>query len=132
MGPGTHVVRRVLTNTKPVDYVDAIALKHDIDYMVAAGDEQALTKADNAAIALAPNLSVTGQIMRNGLILRQLLGIKPSYDNRFNHSQTRQIGMRLQQIALDRGLFSEYPLVQTAAQSSVNGYKRRLSSQVAL
>lgn len=126
MGPGTHVVKRVLNNTKPNNYVDAVALKHDIDYMVAAGDERELTKADNAAISLAPSLSVAGQIMKKGLALRQWFQIQPTYDPRFSREQTTEIGMRLQHQALVTGMYDEYPALRDVVVTSVQNYRNNL------
>lgn len=31
-GPGTHVLRRVMTNSRPINAIDAAALIHDIEY----------------------------------------------------------------------------------------------------
>lgn len=55
LGPGTHVVTNVLKKIMPTSAVDAIALMHDIDYVIVGNqmDEDLVDKVDNRAIALA-------------------------------------------------------------------------------
>lgn len=73
MGPGTHIVSKVMNRVKPTSFHDELALQHDIDYLKAAGTST--YDADIKAISKAitrPNLQ--------GLSMAAGLGSKVIYD----------------------------------------------------
>lgn len=66
MGPGTHVVDRVLRRVKPTSHNDTLALRHDLDYLdrnkePIISDLRAIMKSD---------ASLQGAAMKIGLGLR--------------------------------------------------------------
>lgn len=65
MGPGTRVLTRLLQNSRPTSYVDALALRHDIEYL-SSGEKW---KSDLRAALQAPT-SLQGVVMRLGLLSR--------------------------------------------------------------
>jgi hypothetical protein len=68
MGPGTHVIERILKQVKPANYVDALALKHDIAYLQSG--EQFLSDLEAAWRA---DYTIEGNLMRFGLLSRTLI-----------------------------------------------------------
>jgi hypothetical protein len=69
MGPGTHIQYNIENYVKPINATDALAMVHDINYMLANDDSEA-TLADNIAIA-GTKLTIPDSIMRFGLTLRK-------------------------------------------------------------
>lgn len=70
MGPGTHVVERIKAGLRPTSKVDAIALRHDIDYLT---NEEPIISDMRAILATFNNsevLSYQATVMRLGLGLR--------------------------------------------------------------
>jgi len=67
MGPGTHIVNNILSGVKPTSYNDALALRHDLDYLTSGekfgSDFRAIRDSD---------YSVQGLAMKAGLILRSV------------------------------------------------------------
>lgn len=102
LGPGTHVINNVINKIQPVSRTDAIALVHDVDYLLASNDQdainadnRALTMADNSAQGLAMQLGLNtrkqlftdsfyGGSYRAGQILKQTIKDDPQYQNSFN------------------------------------------------
>jgi len=88
MGPGTHVVKRVLGKVKPSSYTDQIALRHDLDYLdnnkePIVSDIKAIIKTDNSLQSLA---------MRVGLTTRSIFDILEHlapFGTRYSHINGR-------------------------------------------
>jgi len=55
----------------PKTHTDCVALKHDIDYLIANGDEMLTSLADLAAVTQTSS-SIEGWLMRIGLSIRTL------------------------------------------------------------
>ncbi len=70
MGPGTRVITNVLEGVKPVNYVDALALQHDIRYL--RDGEQ--FESDLMALAQA-DYSLQGALMKLGLLSRTAIDV---------------------------------------------------------
>lgn len=68
MGPGTHLITRLLRGDYPTSYNDALALRHDIEYL-ADGEK---TNSDWAAVVNA-DYSIQGLAMKLGLSTRILV-----------------------------------------------------------
>ncbi len=49
MGPGTHTISNILSQLEPVDSVDKLSRKHDLDYLKARNNNDLLA-ADNSMI----------------------------------------------------------------------------------
>jgi len=62
---------------QPTSYTDAIALSHDINYLIATGDHNKMRLADEIAIGNAP-YNTQGVLMKLGLFGRYALGLKES------------------------------------------------------
>jgi len=77
MGPGTHISSNIRDRIKPSSYNDAIAMTHDINYLLATGDAGKLENADDIAIRLSDH-TPQGYVMKAGLELRKALGLKTS------------------------------------------------------
>lgn len=102
MGPGTHVIKRVLSGIKPINHNDTLALAHDINYLIADGDPKLLQQADQIAIN---NVHGDGSVpMILGLQMRKILGI---YNN--EHKGTTAQGLELKRIALNNPEFNLKP-----------------------
>jgi hypothetical protein len=84
----------------PVSSTDAIALKHDIDYIIAAGNSEMATKFDNDAIEQAGN-SLEAIALKVGLTTRQWLGLDFAKtklgDYTYPQQQFREMGQKLKQ-----------------------------------
>jgi hypothetical protein len=65
-----------MNGVKPTSYVDALALTHDINYLIATGDAKKLELADNIAIKNSPYFSLQGLTMKLGLSARKYLHLK--------------------------------------------------------
>lgn len=96
MGPGTHVAARILHKVEPVNPTDFSAMVHDVNYTIAAGDEQLLDRADDIANAMATGLP--SLVMWAGLKLRKLFG---GYEGSINHEE-REKGLALKDFLLAR------------------------------
>jgi hypothetical protein len=70
MGPGTHVIDRILKGVAPTSYTDAVALQHDIDYLT---DKDPII-SDLKAIWLADN-TMQGVVMKTGLVARSVVDL---------------------------------------------------------
>ncbi len=88
-GPGTRVVSRVLDKIQPNNRTDAATLIHDVDYMIASNNSDAL-KADLMAMKNS-DLDVAGAVTRWGLFLRSLLLPSKFYGG------DKQVGLKLKQ-----------------------------------
>jgi hypothetical protein len=74
MGPGTQVITNLINGVKPVNYTDALAIRHDLEYL--RGN---FNLADLQAIKDSFKSFDFGQIpMRSGLALRLFSGFEPS------------------------------------------------------
>jgi len=74
MGPGTHIVDKIVRGVMPQSKHDCLALLHDLRYLSAKTKEQ-LTLADDNAIRNADYLSLQGLSMKLGLNLRSILNL---------------------------------------------------------
>jgi len=99
MGPGTHIVNKILNKIRPVSFHDRIALDHDIDYLRNAG--KSTYEADLKAIKLAatrPNLEGISMIAGLGtkVIVDSVIGPtnNAALDNK-TIEQTQLIGEEL-------------------------------------
>jgi len=70
MGPGTHIIANIANDVKPTSYVDALALKHDLDYLFDKEPIQSDLKAI-AGASIAPGLQsmamIAGLALRSGV-----------------------------------------------------------------
>jgi hypothetical protein len=82
MGPGTHIIQRILDAVQPKSHSDALALMHDIDYLIDGGDEDKIVAADQRAIDSAKFYTLEGVAMKLGLTIRSWLHLK-IHDNKF-------------------------------------------------
>lgn len=57
MGPGTHVVTRVLRGDIPINPADATAMLHDVDYLIINNRPQLQSLADDYALQRLSNLN---------------------------------------------------------------------------
>lgn len=74
LGPGTHIVDRINRRVLPSNRTDFVAMLHDIDYLMGAGDKGWTRDADFRAISQARN-SILDHIMKVGLSFRVALGL---------------------------------------------------------
>lgn len=73
MGPGTKVITNLDKGVKPIDYIDQLAMYHDIEYIrnnYDISDLQAITKSYN-------KISLPAIAMRTGLVARMISRIEP-------------------------------------------------------
>lgn len=99
MGPGTHVSERVRKGVNPTNFVDMMAMVHDINYLLANGDRDLLFKAD--AIAVTRALGHEGStLMTLGLTARTVLGLPQQGD--LNE------GLYLKQLILNDDRYTDY------------------------
>lgn len=89
MGPGTHVIDKIMNNIKPVDYNDLVAQQHDIDYLT---DEEPIL-SDIQAI-LNSRSGLNGVALRLGLTIRTVLDIllMPLGLHKYTHFNKSQTG----------------------------------------
>jgi hypothetical protein len=102
MGPGTHIISRVYSDTQPVNKNDFLALLHDIQYLQCAGVNP--TYPDKLAIVQS-DYSLSGFAMKLGLLSRYAFGLQMN-DNLegLTHAQTRSIGDTLMKIIKERNI----------------------------
>jgi len=81
-GPGTHVIERVEQSVQPVNRTDAIALTHDINYILAGNNPKLADFADEIAMSKTDYfnfrdgyLDVGAMLMDAGLTSRSKLGL---------------------------------------------------------
>jgi len=75
MGPGTHIVERLIRGIKPTDPVDAIAMWHDLDYLT---DEEPIFSDLRAILrtySVPFEYSGKALAMRLGLTFRSFLDL---------------------------------------------------------
>jgi len=89
MGPGTHIISNIENGVQPTSYTDALALSHDINYLIATGDHYKMRRADEIAIGNAP-YNTQGMLMKLVLFGRYALGLKESegIDNKYQNIAT--------------------------------------------
>lgn len=63
---------------QPTSYTDALALVHDINYLIGTASSEKMAEADNIAIAHASFFSLQGLAMKIGLTFRKITHIKES------------------------------------------------------
>ena len=61
-----------MNDVKPVNYMDRIAMIHDVNYLLANGVSHLMDIADNIAISKA-DISFAGFILKSGLNIRKYL-----------------------------------------------------------
>lgn len=71
MGPGTHIITKILNQVPPTSRIDAIALKHDIEYLTDGEKYLADIQAIYATRGESTN-SLQALAMRFGLSIRML------------------------------------------------------------
>ncbi len=69
MGPGTHIIFNIENYVLPINQTDALAMVHDINYMLANTEDEARL-SDDIAIS-GTQLTVPDAMMRFGLTLRK-------------------------------------------------------------
>jgi hypothetical protein len=72
IGPGTHVIDNVLSDKFPTTKTDAVAMLHDIDYLINAGKSQLYS--DVKAVFNADPTTLQGIAMIVGLTTKNLIG----------------------------------------------------------
>jgi hypothetical protein len=93
MGPGTHIVTKVEKAVQPKTYADAIALTHDINYLLATADPYLLAEADDIAINKA-RYDIQGIFLKIGLTMRKITHLK-EMDGAENPQLYRSQGLEL-------------------------------------
>lgn len=78
MGPGTHIIERIINNVQPVNKIDALAQKHDLDYLFATNDSERDAADDRAIQAanqlyLRPDEFIAAKFMSYGLTANKIL-----------------------------------------------------------
>jgi hypothetical protein len=68
MGPGTHIITKILNGVKPNSKTDAIAMIHDIDYLT----QEEPIYSDLRAI-FQSGFDLEGLVMKTGLGMRSVL-----------------------------------------------------------
>jgi hypothetical protein len=112
MGPGTHVIENLLNGVQPTTYNDALALRHDIEYLADGekftSDLKAISQSDWSLQGIAMKLGLTA---RSSLDL--LTHVNPLLPNFHPNGRTdkltgvetkklQQMLMKLAQPTLDR------------------------------
>lgn len=64
----------IISKVLPTSRTDALALKHDVDYLIGSGDDYITYIADKRAIEQA-DFSLQGSSMKAGLIARSVLNL---------------------------------------------------------
>ncbi len=102
MGPGTHIVERINNRIMPVGRADAAAMVHDINYLRFAGDEEAISRADDLFIRES-GFGLQGVTGKVGILLKKTLFPGAFSDPLPNHSKlaTNQIGQVLKDKVLN-------------------------------
>jgi hypothetical protein len=108
VGPGTHVITKIVNSVMPTSATDAIALKHDVDYLIANDNYNEIVRADMRAITQS-DFGIQGLLMKLGLSTKLLLGY--SFHSSNTPGLSKLIGMRAKNyVKLDeqyRNKFSE-------------------------
>lgn len=99
MGPGTHIISNINKGVQPTTYTDAIALTHDINYLIATANPKQLALADDLAISKA-KYNASGILMKVGLTLRKWTGIKDN-EGRQQATELSHIGKSLKDVVLN-------------------------------
>jgi hypothetical protein len=74
-GPGTHIVNKIRSNILPTTKGDYLAMLHDIEYLLTAGQPELQWAADKRAIQ-QQNFNLEGLALTLGLTSRQILGLE--------------------------------------------------------
>jgi hypothetical protein len=90
MGPGTHVIQRVIDNVQPLSHADCLALMHDVDYLIYGGNEDDIVAADQRAIDSA-QYTLEGVAMKLGLKFRSFFHLA------IHETGLREVGELLKQ-----------------------------------
>lgn len=72
MGPGTHIISNIVNGKQPSSRIDAIALKHDIEYLTGGEKYLADLEAIYESATGESNNSLQAIAMRLGLSVRML------------------------------------------------------------
>lgn len=72
MGPGTHLVSNIINDVQFTNHNDHVSLHHDLDFLRANGDYQALIDADIKAIRQSDN-TFSGLLLKTGLTIRSIV-----------------------------------------------------------
>lgn len=109
MGPGTKIVTRLLNGVQPINDVDASALVHDVNYLLAQGDHDLMNRADDIAMERPFSFFniYPGMLMKVGLGMRKLLHLK---EGKFN---TLDVGLAAKQLLLSDSRFSKLGFVNS-------------------
>jgi hypothetical protein len=79
MGPFTHIVTNVLNSIEPTSYNDALALRHDVEYLRSGerfySDWKAIKESDWTPQGIMMKLGLAGRI--TGDIITHLLPFSP-------------------------------------------------------
>jgi hypothetical protein len=104
IGPGTHVISNVINGILPYDKNDAIALIHDINYLLHPGED--VTYYDNLAIDNFDPFTFSGLTGKLGLTIKKLLPVE--FNNKLptkTLDETKIIGSVLQKYVLNDQAF---------------------------
>jgi len=120
LGPGTDIVKRIKNQVLPTSAIDAIALQHDINYLIANNDAVAAARADRLALDSIKLIDyVTNPVQ--ALLMTRGLSIRSSFNLRFYASslaRPKQIGLQLKAIVITT------PIYQTTFEKfGINIYK---------
>jgi len=75
MGPGTHVNARIRLGVQPTTDADKSSMIHDVNYILASGNNKLLDLADTKAINRLSKFDPLRRVMEIGLEIRQKLGL---------------------------------------------------------
>lgn len=102
MGPGTHIFEKITAGVQPKNYVDRLAMVHDINYMLANGNHLLMDVADDMAIhAALQSFSDGSWIMAAGLTFRKAIHLKETKD------ELVRLGLVLKDILLTDEIFKD-------------------------
>jgi len=109
MGPGTHIIDKVLNNIEPTSALDAISLVHDINYLKATANPSLLDRADDLALTRATELPLTVQrsAFKAGLYIRKMFNLKVD-DNSDRKDYYATWGNVLQNMILKHESYSKF------------------------
>jgi hypothetical protein len=123
IGPGTHVIKNVLTDQFPKSQTDAAAMLHDIDYLIYAGKSQLYS--DIKAVFSADPTTLEGLALIVGLTTKNLVGFHKDVSYKgLADVQTQRVGEVLldyvQSDPLYSNILTEYNLLKPPSQNIDN------------
>lgn len=101
LGPGTHVVSNIKQHVMPTTRADAVAMIHDIEYLIATNNESKLKRADKHAIDQAKGFTPDVLLLKTGLTLRSSLHLPLQVETTPEKiTETQRAGLELRRAVL--------------------------------